>query len=149
METKIVYLISEHVSWDTNESTIPLKVFESEEEANKYAEELVNKTKYPPAFDEDLWDIVENEFYNLTEDDPEYLNEVYYKYPNETEEWYKRQAEIDELERNTYLEILIKKFPEYDKEQLIQMLNQQMDYLDHITEETEIEVDKIEYIYGE
>lgn len=149
MKTKIVYLVSECTSLDNNENTIPRKVFDSEEEANKYADELIAEVIHTPAFDENQWDIIEFEFFNLTEDNPDYINEAYYRYPNETEEWYKRQAEIDKLEHNTYLEILIKKFPEYDKEQLTQMLSQQMNYLEHFDIETEIKVDKIEYVYEE
>lgn len=143
---KIVYLVSEISFYDDKEIRTPKKVFESEEGASKYASELAEEILYHSEFDEETWNQIELAFYNLTSDDPNFDNNEEYSYPNNIENYYRRQAEIDKLEFDTYVEILMNEFPDSTKEDLEIRLTKQFDYLDHQYEDIDICIDKIEYI---
>lgn len=142
---KIVYLVSKIINCDERESKIPLRVFESETDASNYASDLEKELSNPVEFDEEIWNEVELEFYNLTLDDPNFENNEEYSYPNNIENYYKRQDEIYKLEFKTYTEILMNKFPDSTKEDLEIRLSKQFDYLDNQYEDIEICIDKIEY----
>ena len=147
MNSKIVYLVSEVSNWDDKEIKIPTKAFESEEKAKEFAEEFTNQHVYSPQFDEDVWNEIELDLYNLTEDDPNYQNNEEFSYPNNVNKYYERQAEIEHLEFETYIELLKNRFPNLNEEEIIKRLIAHLDYLDHQYDDVSVCIDKIEYIY--